>query len=164
MPKLNRWTMRARVRRMERERPDIGRAIIEGLYQDYYEAQDHEPTLNEFRDHVDEVTSTVEWRDLHEYYSPHEPTEEEKLALLDGFGRGISAIEPMRVVSARRPPGRPGWTAGLFWARYQEAVARSAPPHTYRVIAPLFVALDGTEGTSPEYLRKLVRRFGLPPT
>jgi hypothetical protein len=160
VPKLNRWTMRARVSRVERERPDLGRAIIEGLYQDFFDAQDREPSLNEFRDHVDEVTSTVEWRDLHAYYSPHEPTEEEKAALLDGVGRGIGA-GPAAPLSHR--PGRPGWTAELFRTRYEDACEQAARPLTYRSVAQHFVALDGTKGPSPEYLRKLVRRFGRPP-
>jgi hypothetical protein len=63
----------------------------------------------------------------------------------------------------RRRPGRPGWSAELFWARYDEACERADPPHTYRAVARHFVTIDGTTGTSPEYLRKLVHRFGLPP-
>ena len=64
---------------------------------------------------------------------------------------------------AARRPGRPGWTDELFWARYQEALDRATPPHTYRSIAPHFETLDGTRGTDPEYVRKLVGRHGLPP-
>jgi hypothetical protein len=159
MPKLDRWTMRARVGRVERERPDLEHSIVKGLYRNYSEMREREPTLDEFREYVHEITSTVEWRDLHEWFSRHEPTVEEKAALLDGIG----PVAPAVLVHRPRRPGRPGWTAELFWSRYREALANAPPPQTYRVIAPLFVALDGTEGTSPEYLRKLVRRFGLPP-
>ncbi|MFV2064275.1 MAG: hypothetical protein ACC726_12295 [Chloroflexota bacterium] len=63
----------------------------------------------------------------------------------------------------RRRPGRPAWTAELFRARHEDAASRATPPHTYEAVAPHSVALDGTIGTSPECLRKLVRRFGLPP-
>jgi len=64
---------------------------------------------------------------------------------------------------AARGPGRPGWTAELFWTRYQEARGRAKPPYTYRAIAPYFDTLDGTRGADPDYVRKLVRRHGLPP-
>ena len=47
-----------------------------------------------------------------------------------------------------------------FYALANTTVSNAVFTH---YTAPLFVALDGTEGTSPEYLRKLVRRFGLPP-
>ncbi len=70
---------------------------------------------------------------------------------------------PRTAAPRRRRPGRPGWTAELFWARYREACERADPPHTYRAVSRHFVTLDGTIGTSPEYLRKLVHRFGLPP-
>ena len=64
---------------------------------------------------------------------------------------------------AARGPGRPGWTAELFWTRYQEARGRAKPPYTYRAISPHFETLDGTRGTDPEYVRKLVRRYRRPP-
>jgi hypothetical protein len=60
---------------------------------------------------------------------------------------------------AARGPGRPGWTAELFGTRYQEARGRAKRPYTYRSIAPHFETLDGTRGTDPDYLRKLVRRY-----
>ncbi|MGC8635400.1 MAG: hypothetical protein ACP5VP_12245 [Candidatus Limnocylindrales bacterium] len=71
--------------------------------------------------------------------------------------------QPSSREGSRRPPGRPGWTDEDFWARYQEAQLRAKPPYTYRAIAPHFETLDGTLGTDPEYLRKLVRRHGRPP-
>jgi hypothetical protein len=71
--------------------------------------------------------------------------------------------EGMGYRPARGRPGRPPWTAEKFWARYRDARARATPPYTYRAIAPHFQTLDDTRGTDPEYVRKLVRRFGLPP-
>jgi hypothetical protein len=64
---------------------------------------------------------------------------------------------------ATRGPGRPPWTAELFWTRYQQALGSATPPYTYSAIAPYFETLDGNRGTDPEYLRKLVRRYGLTP-
>lgn len=60
-------------------------------------------------------------------------------------------------------PGRPPWTAEQFWARYRDACARATPPYTHSSVAPEFELLDGTRGTDPEYLRKLVRKHGRPP-
>ena len=148
--------MRVRVGRVEEERPDLDHVIVRGLYEHFVDVHGRQPMLDEFRDYVDEITSSIEWLDLWERFAAHEPTEEERTGLLDDV-----AAAP--VAGRRRQPGRPGWTAELFWARYREALAKAPPPHTYRVVAPLFVAIDGTVGTSPEYLRKLVRRFGLPP-
>ena len=160
MPKLDPLLMRADIARVETERPDLDHTIVRGLYEHFFDVQGRQPTLVEFHDYVDHITSSIEWLDLWERFSAHEPTEEERAGLLEGVTPGAPPV-----TMGRRPrhPGRPGWTAELFWARYREALAKAPPPRTYRVVAPLFVALDGTEGTSPEYLRKLVRRFGLPP-
>ena len=76
-------------------------------------------------------------------------------------GMGVEAEAGLTRI--RRQRGRPGWTAELFWARYREARGRATPPYTYRAVAMHFEILDGTRGTDPEYLRKLVRRYGLPP-
>lgn len=62
-----------------------------------------------------------------------------------------------------RRPGRPAWTPELFRARYREARDRTDPPHTNASIAANLEMLDGATGTDPDYLRKLVQRFGLPP-
>lgn len=72
-------------------------------------------------------------------------------------------VRPHDEPAVRRGRGRPPWTADLFWSRYREAVARARAPHTYDALAPHFERLDGTVGTEPDYLRKLVGRFGLPP-
>lgn len=71
-------------------------------------------------------------------------------------------VRPVDGPAPRRGRGRPPWTAQLFWARYREAVARVKPPHTYDAVAPHFERLDGSVGTTPDFLRKLVGRFGLP--
>jgi hypothetical protein len=62
-----------------------------------------------------------------------------------------------------RGPGRPGWTAERFWERYRQARAKTPPPHVDDDVAEHFLTLDGTVGTEGDYLRKLIRRFGLPP-
>lgn len=76
-------------------------------------------------------------------------------------GMGIEAEAELTRI--RRRPGRPGWTAELFWARYREARGRATPPYTDRAVAPYFETLDGTHGTNPDYLRKLARKHGRPP-
>jgi hypothetical protein len=88
------------------------------------------------------------------------PTSEPRPALIT-TGDEVEAKRADRQVAVRGP-GRPGWTAELFRTRYQEARGRAKPPYTYRAIAPYFEMLDGTRGTDPDYVRKLVRRHGLP--
>ncbi len=160
MPKLDHWTMRARVGRVERERPDLEHSIVRGLYKNYFEMREREPTFDEFREYVHEITSTIEWRDLYDWFSPHEPTIEEREGLLDGVAAGAPAVT---LAPRRRRPGRPGWTPELFPARYRDACARSTPPHSFRSVAPNFDTLDGDRGIDPDHLRKLAHRFGLPP-
>ncbi len=63
-----------------------------------------------------------------------------------------------------RNAGRPGWTREPFWTHYRDAVARTDPPPTNASIAAHFEMLDGVMGIEPDSLRKLVRRFDLPPT
>ena len=47
--------------------------------------------------------------------------------------------------------------------RYREARDRTNPPHANAAIAANLEMLDRATGTDPDYLRKLVQRFGLPP-
>lgn len=74
-----------------------------------------------------------------------------------------ATFEPAPPGARPRRPGRPGWTSERFWSHFRDARSRSAPPHTYAAIAAHFEMLDGELGTEPDYLRKLARRFGLPP-
>lgn len=62
-----------------------------------------------------------------------------------------------------RTAGRPGWTRERFWTHYRDAVARTDPPHTRASIATHFEMLDGVMGIEPDSLRRLVRRYDLPP-
>ncbi len=64
---------------------------------------------------------------------------------------------------AARAPGRPGWTSDLFALRYQAALERATPPHTYQSVADRFEMLDGSVGTDPDHLRKLMKRYGQTP-
>lgn len=165
--------MSADVARVAAERPQLGGELVQALYQHLVFIEVRQPTIDEFRSYVDRVSSLDE-RALRQ-----------RLGLVTRRKRGQAAprarghglvTEPATAVIAshedvkpqgarRRPsrgPGRPGWTDELFWARYQEALDRATPPYTYRSIAPHFETLDGTRDTDPEYLRKLVRRHGLP--
>jgi hypothetical protein len=73
-----------------------------------------------------------------------------------------STAEPAPGEPPRRA-GRPAWTRELFCARYREARARTDPPETQAAIAAQFEMLNGEMGTEADYLRKLVKKFGLPP-
>ena len=61
----------------------------------------------------------------------------------------VGGPAPRTAAPRRRRPGRPGWTAELFWARYREACERADPPHTYRAVSRQFVTLDGTDRHEP---------------
>ncbi len=161
--------MSADIARMATERPELGEELTRALYQHLVLIEGRQPTIDELRDYVERLSSLDE-RVLRE-----------RLGLAGRRRRGLRALAKPRQDGSASPvkdeirltrpgregtargPGRPGWTDGLFWSRYQQAMDRAAPPFTYRSIAPHFEALDGTRGTDPEYIRKLVRRHGLPP-
>jgi hypothetical protein len=74
-------------------------------------------------------------------------------------GKALSGSE---WVSERRA-GRPGWTDEIFRERWQEAIATTPPPRTFRRIATRFRPLDVSEqGIDPNHLRKLHKRHGEP--
>lgn len=83
---------------------------------------------------------------------PDHPATPEALRLLEEWAAEAEALA--------KPPR--AWTRLAFVLRYVDACMRSTPPHTPRSVAPYFVALDRTHGISPDHLRRLVRRFGLP--
>lgn len=166
--------MLADIARVASERPELGEELVQALYQHLVLIEGRQPSLDELREYVDRLSSLDE-RALRqrlgllarrkrgqvaastpEHHRPSEPA----TVLADGRD-GFELQRAERRRHSRRP-GRPGWTDELFWARYQEALDRATPPYTYRSIAPHFETLDGTRDTDPEYLRKLVRRHGLP--
>jgi hypothetical protein len=100
-------------------------------------------------------------------------------SMVDGLVERIAAYLPLpmgetsAVPDARllpRRPGRPAWTRQLFLERWQEAarIAAADPDGSMRRlghdpsnadIAVVFRSLDGTQGMTPESLRRLRRRF-----
>jgi hypothetical protein len=54
------------------------------------------------------------------------------------------------------------WTKARFQLRYIDACMHTTPPFMPHSIAPHFVTLAGKRGVSPDHLRSLVRRFGVP--
>jgi hypothetical protein len=152
---------RADIRRALEMNPDRDEFIVEALYAHFVAIYKRQPVGDEFPEYVYLISSTHEWAELMELFSPHSPlTAEEKEARLI---RRVPSLAPGTMAPLSHRPGRPGWTAELFRTRYEDACEQAVLPLTYRSVAQHFVALDGTRGTSPEYLRKLVRRFGRPP-
>ncbi|HVM29543.1 MAG TPA: hypothetical protein VM305_02050 [Candidatus Limnocylindrales bacterium] len=166
MRKLDSLLMRADIIQVEEDRPDLDHHIVRGLYLRFVDCQDRQPDLDEFREYVDRITSSIDWLDLHNIFSPHAPTVEE-LAAHDGTsidgGRVAAPGARSAITSHPRRPGRPGWTPELFWGRYRDACSRSTQPCTYRSVARVFDSLDGERGIDPDHLRKLLRRYGPPP-
>ena len=146
--------MSADIARVASERPELGEELIRALYQHLVLIEGRQPSIDELRGYVDRVSSL------------DESALRQRLGLVAPRRRGSRASATLgrgHPTVAARGPGRPGWTDELFWARYQEARDRTTPPYTNRSIAPHFETLDGTRGTDPEYLRKLLGRHGMPP-
>lgn len=168
--------MSADIARMASERPELDEELIQALYQHLVLIEGRQPTIDELRQYVDRVSSLDQHnlrrrlglaaRRKRGHRVPSEPrrtrqAESGMMAIAtDDQEIQLEGADRRRAV---RKPGRPGWTDELFWSRYAQAMQRAAPPFTYRSIAPHFETLDGTRGTDPEYVRKLVRRHGLPP-
>lgn len=124
--------------------------LVEALYR-YLEAKrGRRPRLKKARAYLKHVTTNLDaariWKRLGVSMPPPEV-----------------APAPRTAAPRRRRPGRPGWSPKLFWDRYREAVERTSPPYTQRAVAEHFQALHGDRGIDPEYLRKLLRRYGPPP-
>lgn len=142
--------MLADVARLSLENPDLDDAVVRAIYQHQVLATGRQPTLRQAREYIGHLTSHLD-----------DATIRVTLGLPPA---AMSSSEAPAAPSVRtRPPGRPGWTRDLFWSRYRDARSRSAAPHTYATIAAHFEMLDGELGTEPDYLRKLVKRFGVPP-
>jgi hypothetical protein len=159
--------MSADIARVASERPELEEDLVQALYQHLVLVQGRQPTLEERREYVDRVSSLDQGR-LRQRLG----LEPRKRGGRRTATRLPTATKPTaRVADADRPagagatrrPGRPGWTRELFAARYQAALRRAAPPHTYQAIADQFEMLDGSVGTDPDHLRKLMKRFGQAP-
>ena len=166
--------MSADIARVASERPELGGELVQALYQHLVLIEGRQPAIDELREDVDRLSSLDEHalrqrlglvaRRKRGTGASASPKHRRATEPATGMITARDVVEPQRTRrrSPGRGPGRPGWTDELFWARYQEALDRATPPYTYRSIAPHFETLDGTRDTDPEYLRKLVRRHGLP--
>ena len=145
----------ADIARLQSEFAQLHPLLVRALFDHLERKRGEQPGIKRARAYIERLTSldpATLWKRLR---LPMPPPE--------AMPPPVGGPAPRTAVPRRRRPGRPGWTAELFWARYREACERADPPHTYRAVSRQFVTLDGTIGTGPEYLRKLVHRFGLPP-
>ena len=153
--------MRNHIKRMRAEFPALDADVIERIYEMLVVALSRQPTEDELRARVAELSRyddatlrAMLWlppkQGVRASGGGHGPADPPDAADRDG-------------ARAVRRPGRPGWTTALFRARYREACDRSSPPHSFGSVAPNFDTLDGHRGIDPDHLRKLARRFGLPP-
>ncbi len=157
--------MSADIARVSAERPDLDDELVAALYQHLVLVKGRQPTIAKLREYVDRVSCL------------DQDTLRQRLGLAPRRRRGRRpralerqpdakatppATPPVSPRSAARQRGRPGWTPELFAARYLAARERATPPYTDQSIAAHLEMLDGETGTEPDYLRKLVKRFGLP--
>jgi hypothetical protein len=176
--------MSADITRVAAEHPELDDDLVQALYQHLVLIQSRQPTVDELREYVDRV-SCLDQETLRQRLGlgPRRTRGRRPRAAARRPGVGTTSIAagPLssgRVVdahasrptdaeqpshrSAARRRGRPGWTRELFVARYGAARERATPPYTDQSVAAHLEMLDGETGTEPDYLRKLVKRFGLP--
>jgi hypothetical protein len=175
--------MSADIARVAAEHPELGDDLAQALYQHLVLIQGRQPALDELREYVDRI-SCLDQATLRQRLGlgprrararrPRRAEHPDLGTTLVAGGRpqptGVAVVNVDHADGAERPPGRvggrrrgrPGWTQELFAARYRAARERATPPYTDRSIAAHLEMLDGETGTEPDYLRKLVKRFGLP--
>jgi hypothetical protein len=139
----------ADIAQLQSEFADLHPKLVEALFHHLEKTRGEQPGIKRARAYIKRVRSldpATLWKRLR---LPTPPPEDEPAS--------------RTTTPRRRRPGRPGWTTELFRARYREACVRSSPPHSFRSVAPNFDTLDGVRGIDPDHLRKLARRFGLPP-
>ena len=142
--------MLADIARLASENPDLDAALVRAIYQHQAMTTGRQPSLRQARVYIDHLTSHLD---------------DATIRVTLGLPPAATTVESARTGGVRgRRPGRPGWTQELFWAHYGDALARADLPHTNASIAAHLEMLDGELGTEPGYLRKLVKRYGLPPT
>ena len=143
--------MLADIARLASEHPDLDEALVRAIYQHQVMTTGRQPTLRQARSYIGHLTARLD-----------DATIRVTLGLPPVTAKVRKPTSGAPVAHPRRA-GRPGWTRELFWTRYRDALGRAEPPHTNAAIAAHLEMLDGEIGTEPDYLRKLVRRFGLPP-
>jgi hypothetical protein len=126
-------------------------SAVRAIYQHQVFTTGRQPTLRQARAYIDHLTARLD---------------DATIRVTLGLPPVAKARKPSSgaPVAHPRTAGRPGWTPELFWTRYRDALGRADPSHTNASIAAHLEMLDGELGTEPDYLRKLVKRFGLPPT
>lgn len=132
------------------EHSDLDEGLVRAIYQHQAITTGRQPTLPEAREYIGHLTSHLDDITIRVTLG---------LPALRSSGDGAHRPRAGRV----RRPGRPAWTADLFAARYEAALERATPPHTYQSIADQFETLDGSIGTDPDHLRKLMKRYGQTP-
>jgi hypothetical protein len=141
--------MLADIARLALENPDLDEALLRGIYQHQAFTTGRQPTLRQAREYIGHLTSHLD---------------DATIRVTLGLPPAERAVRktPASPVPTRRP-GRPAWTPASFIARYEEARGRATPPYTYGSIADQFEMLDGSIGTDPDHLRKLMKRYGQAP-
>lgn len=155
--------MSADIARVAAERPELDEELLTALYQHLVLIEGRQPTIDELREYVDRV-SCLDQHTLRQRLglAPRRARNRRSRGVELPGGRLTPATLTASSHRAGRHRGRPGWTPELFAARYRAARQRATPPYTDQSIAAHLEMLDGETGTEPDYLRKLVKRFGLP--
>jgi hypothetical protein len=155
--------MSADIARVAAERPELDEDLLGAIYQHLVLIEGRQPTVDELREYVDRV-SCLDQDTLRQRLglAPRRVRGRRSRTGAPSAQRATPATPLASPRRAARHRGRPGWTPELFATRYQAARGRATPPYTDQSIAAHLEMLDGETGTEPDYLRKLVKRFGLP--
>ena len=143
--------MLADIARLASEHPDLDEALVRAIYQHQALTTGRQPTIRQAHAYIDHLTARLDDATI-------------RVTLGLPPVKKVGKASPEAPIARPRRAGRPGWTPELFWAHYRDALGGAEPPHTSASIAAHLEMLDGEMGTEPDYLRKLVKRFGLPPT
>jgi hypothetical protein len=143
------------------EHPHLDEALVRAIYQHQVLSSGEQPSLQEARLYLRHLTRRLEEDRLRAMLgldAPTPPASRRRRAV------ATTAVVPgPQPPSVTRSPGRPGWNQALFWQRFAQAAQHAASPAAADV-AQHFEMLDGAVGTDPEYVRKLLKRFGRPRT
>ena len=149
----------ADIRRGLEMNPDRDDFIVEGLYAHFVAVHERQPEGDEFPEYVHLISSTHEWGELWELFSPGSPlTEEEKAARL-------RRVMPLMTVGPadgrRRRPGRPKGTRSATRDQLIEAFRTYRATHRRRP-TQVQLAANLKPPIAVRTLQDLLAEYGLP--
>ncbi|HSW41791.1 MAG TPA: hypothetical protein VLM76_04720 [Patescibacteria group bacterium] len=173
--------MLADIAQVASERPELDATTVQALYQHLVLTQGGQPTIDQAREYVDRLTSSLGEQALrqrlglvarrkHGSRASAKPGRGRTTELGKAETASRDEMQQVRASGrgAARAPGRPGWTVDTFREHWSEAIAATPEPRTFASVAPNFRPFDVRPGAShfgvdAEHLSDLYRKHGAPP-